>query len=472
MPVLERIVRRLRLAATREDHARHGRILLEDALRTASFGDDTRLIIVRRLDLGQVSSRAPATSWSRRLEETFRKTSINPVSIHDRAAATAPAIYFKNYDEPWLQLAHRTLINQPCSEWFWRFAVPDWKPSLSAPDTLRLCVRTLATRGGLSLTLQLITHLPRGFSPEALYRSLEPADFAAIRDSLGFPLSFDETDTPASPATASTTQELPPLTDLERRFVAIWGPTDIRTHWLAAARLTAVNPARFSVAPLPSVTTPQIQQLVRHWHRESASNHPFLQLCRPPSSVPGAPAARRHSDEAINALPTLPLRSSLAPEPATLPPPDFILERLFTQAGGLFFLIPLLQRAGLPACLETLPPAERAALPWQLFKVVLRHTRTASDDTLTAALRDLPATQHPLGRWLILVNRHALRLGSLSLRQIVQRPALVALNGTHIDVFFRVREADLRLRRAGLDLDPGWVPWLGRAVAYHFNRED
>jgi hypothetical protein len=254
MPVLDRIVRRLRLAATREDHARHGRTLLEDALRTASFGDDTRLIIVRRLDLGQVSSRAPATSWSRRLEETFHKTSINPVSIHDRAAATAAAIYFKNHDEPWLQLAHRTLINQPCSEWFWRSALPDWKPSLSAADTLRLCVRTLAARGGLPLTLQLITHLPRGFSPEALYRSLEAADLATIRDTLGFPLSFAETQSTAAPETVLTTHELPPLTDLERRFVATWGPSDIRTHWLAAARLTAVNPGRFSVAPLPSVT--------------------------------------------------------------------------------------------------------------------------------------------------------------------------------------------------------------------------
>jgi hypothetical protein len=28
--------------------------------------------------------------------------------------------------------------------------------------------------------------------------------------------------------------------------------------------------------------------------------------------------------------------------------------------------------------------------------------------------------------------------------------------------------ADLRLRRAGLDSDPGWVPWFGRIVSFHF----
>jgi hypothetical protein len=27
-------------------------------------------------------------------------------------------------------------------------------------------------------------------------------------------------------------------------------------------------------------------------------------------------------------------------------------------------------------------------------------------------------------------------------------------------------EVDLDVRRAGLDLDPGWVPWLGTVVRY------
>jgi len=30
---------------------------------------------------------------------------------------------------------------------------------------------------------------------------------------------------------------------------------------------------------------------------------------------------------------------------------------------------------------------------------------------------------------------------------------------------------ELRLRRAGLDFDAGWVPWLGRVVAYHYDLE-
>jgi hypothetical protein len=28
----------------------------------------------------------------------------------------------------------------------------------------------------------------------------------------------------------------------------------------------------------------------------------------------------------------------------------------------------------------------------------------------------------------------------------------------------------LAVRRAGLDLDPGWVPWFGRVVGFHYGR--
>jgi hypothetical protein len=63
-------------------------------------------------------------------------------------------------------------------------------------------------------------------------------------------------------------------------------------------------------------------------------------------------------------------------------------------------------------------------------------------------------------------------LATLSLRDLVRRPALVSLTETHVDVFFRPGDADMRIRRAGLDVDPGWVPWLQRVIAFHYDRED
>jgi hypothetical protein len=63
------------------------------------------------------------------------------------------------------------------------------------------------------------------------------------------------------------------------------------------------------------------------------------------------------------------------------------------------------------------------------------------------------------------------RNAGLGLRRIVRRPGRVAWSATHVDVSFALDLTDIRLRRSGLDLDPGWVPWLGRIVQFHYGVE-
>jgi hypothetical protein len=40
---------------------------------------------------------------------------------------------------------------------------------------------------------------------------------------------------------------------------------------------------------------------------------------------------------------------------------------------------------------------------------------------------------------------------------------------THLDLDLAATSVDLALRLSGLDLDPGWVPWLGRVVRFHYD---
>ena len=70
---------------------------------------------------------------------------------------------------------------------------------------------------------------------------------------------------------------------------------------------------------------------------------------------------------------------------------------------------------------------------------------------------------HRCRRWL------RLRAG-IGPASLVLRPGAIDLSATHADLLFDLRDADLRVRRAGLDLDPGWVPWLGRVVSFHYER--
>ena len=54
------------------------------------------------------------------------------------------------------------------------------------------------------------------------------------------------------------------------------------------------------------------------------------------------------------------------------------------------------------------------------------------------------------------------------LASLVLRPARLEWTATHWDVHFDVHAADLRVRRAGLDIDPGWCEGLGRVVGFHY----
>lgn len=70
--------------------------------------------------------------------------------------------------------------------------------------------------------------------------------------------------------------------------------------------------------------------------------------------------------------------------------------------------------------------------------------------------------------WEIAVRRWLRRSASIGLASLVSRRAYLTFTSTHVDLFFDLEQGDIRIRRAGLDLDPGWVPWLGRVVSFHY----
>jgi hypothetical protein len=51
---------------------------------------------------------------------------------------------------------------------------------------------------------------------------------------------------------------------------------------------------------------------------------------------------------------------------------------------------------------------------------------------------------------------------------MAQRPGRIVSGPTHVDVFLPLHGIDVRIRRLGLDVNPGWVPWLARVVTFHY----
>lgn len=51
---------------------------------------------------------------------------------------------------------------------------------------------------------------------------------------------------------------------------------------------------------------------------------------------------------------------------------------------------------------------------------------------------------------------------------LLRRTARVYISRTHLDLDLPMEQADVRLRRAGLDFNPGWVPTLGYILHFHY----
>lgn len=63
------------------------------------------------------------------------------------------------------------------------------------------------------------------------------------------------------------------------------------------------------------------------------------------------------------------------------------------------------------------------------------------------------------------------RAGGIGLASLVLRQGQITSTPTHIDVYFSVDDIDIRVRRVGLDIDPGWLPWLGKVVSYQHSED-
>ncbi len=81
---------------------------------------------------------------------------------------------------------------------------------------------------------------------------------------------------------------------------------------------------------------------------------------------------------------------------------------------------------------------------------------------------ELSSFQTALRAWLTAVRRWCRRYAQLGLRSLICRSGRVVVTPTHVDVIFDHQQADIRIRKAGLDLNPGWIPWLGRVVQFHY----
>jgi hypothetical protein len=142
-------------------------------------------------------------------------------------------------------------------------------------------------------------------------------------------------------------------------------------------------------------------------------------------------------------------------------------EVLSTAWGGVLFLINALRRLSIESVLDA--EGQSAPTGWRLLHALGTAHGLPEKEPVALFLeaQDLDTTIRPALLAQLLNAIAALyRDGPWPLP--LAQPATLRASETHLDLDLHAAAADLAVRLAGLDFDPGWVPWLGRVVSFHY----
>lgn len=172
---------------------------------------------------------------------------------------------------------------------------------------------------------------------------------------------------------------------------------------------------------------------------------------------------------------------------AELQPLDF-RRRAFTRFGGLLFLIGVVEDLELPEEIMAQPALNDRPFVWVIHQLALALVPAEPDDPAALAFAGLPpdvkapsedeAPASEVEKVLLnaFVARLVERLSSLLdpedetegllLESICYRRAEIVADPGWVEVRLSLDDVATDIRRAGLDLNPGYVPWLGVVVVF------
>jgi hypothetical protein len=530
-----REVARLSLTAGSEADVSRGRILVEDALRVASFPTtpDRRLLVIRRLDLGVVNPDRSSAAVASVIEEALRVAAAGAIRLGDPEAARADAVYAPDRVEATTAFfAALAESGRSPVEWFWPSVIPRLSACASAAEALRAAFAVLlAEPGGVVQAAAVMDALRRRHALPGVLALLGELDGASLLAAFGLPPVGD----PAWIAPFGNGGARPPVADEWRDIVAAWaarwGTADPRSKWLAAMAVLSRSPAAAFDALLPTRATRLLMQ------GEAQASRPVPPTERPSGRDGGGPPRSaplrergpdprsqvegdgQGKDETPGPLPRgivarrspAPVRAPASGEGGAMVTPRRVARSIASsglrpshagaaadsaltgegpprawtdglessRGAGLLFAVPLLERLGIAPALAAQPWLLSSNAGFHLLERLADRVALSRDDVIRRALRtgrdggeiDAAAAAAWIRRWRTRVARSCRRRAGLGLGALIRRDGRVTTTRTHIDVVFRLADSDLRIRRAGLDVDPGWVPWLGRVVRFHYQDE-
>lgn len=469
---------------------------IEDGLRT-ELSDTERLVLIRRMrpQRRAVSGRPEERSGAIRLayEAATRD------ARHGRDAgdgAFLNCVWFESPAEARRLLLAELLAGRRPSGWFWRLAVPEWRGRGLEDWLVEIVARALGggdDREPLALVLLTLEHADIDVIVRAVQAgsSLSPPS-TALRPVRLRPGAGKAERTPGGTeslealraSAAELRARLPaPLCDRIEALARRLGPAERPVLRLLERLLLKASP---SLALAPE----QVHVLARTWSERLAAP---AQAPAPPGRRSAPPAAPAPSDEAATCSPHRPAiapddpcrePTTPGPMPRSAEPPPRVAETapgaevpvssingLVSDSAGLWLAVPSLIRLGFREWLGERPHLLRQDAGRTLLRTIARHHRVPDDDPALAAfeaLDEVGGTPDWASGWRKGLDGWLRRRVRIPLHRLVGRRGEVTVGEDSLTVHFPLEAADIRLRRRALDVDPGWVDWLGLSVRYRY----
>jgi len=453
---------------------------LEEALRLAELPGERegRIYYFRRVALAPIRQGFDRREWLARVQETLQSEAATAVPGGHPHARAANAVYFDNPGQVLEILLRESLGPVYEVPWF-AFSGLDVPPQTGATEITRAVVERLCQPGmPLPIAASIILSAVRSAGPERLLTALQvervqswlrvwdPHDIAA-----GEPLSMP----------------LPPhLRQHLSHAVRGFGVQEPRTVWLATLVAAFLLP---SAAPATAAPVSLGRSMLKSLEDGETPQLAIKNASVRESPVTAAPATAHVDSEDLDPTPGIRTdkQSVVTDRSDSVTAPDNELEPLDTEAptdpahthllgeptaaAGLYFLLNALRYLGIDAA-----PREVHLIDHVLRRLAI-HAKVDPTDPILLALSpasSLPASPQ-VRTWAVAVRRWCWRHARITTREIIKRPGHVWLTRMDLDVTLGFPAVDVRIRKVGLDLDPGPVSALGdlgRTVRFHYREQD
>ncbi|OZG70291.1 hypothetical protein BTA51_26585 [Hahella sp. CCB-MM4] len=199
-----------------------------------------------------------------------------------------------------------------------------------------------------------------------------------------------------------------------------------------------------------------------------------------PLSPQGYPDTKASSDQTEKAEPQFHQTWSVQPSSsASKPLQNIEIEGINTHQGGVLYLLNVLRRPEMQSILSDFWSIYPSGWFW-LFRLAEMLNLDLEDPLAQLILAEMGVDkEHPLSSLPELPEAEHLKVilaqwydpESLWNPQLLDVSARIQASPSHIDLFAPMNQVRLDVRLAGLDVNPGWLPWLGRVVQFHFQEQ-